>query len=125
MNSDHSSSYPDAFDRAHGQLDGLTGNVTTKPSTVQTTTPLVGNMETWIVQTVHVPEVGQTIFLQLMSAERNLRLVLPPAVSRRLYRQQDAIAHAILRRSARKAAATRKARGIEPAFLKRRKGAKR
>lgn len=104
----------DAYDRAYGALDGLPGGITSGRATVQQTTPLVGNVETWVTQAIRVPEVGETWFVQVLSSERSLRLVIPPRVVAALQRQHDGMAQRLRSRTARKAAATRAAGGFVP-----------
>lgn len=111
---ERSNGMPDAFDRQLGVLDGLPGVVQTKQSTIQTITPVVGNAETFIVQTIRVPEHGDTIFLQCLGAERAFRLAIPPKVAEVIARQRESIATTLRRRMGKRLAAERKARGIRP-----------
>ena len=76
------------FDRIFGKLDGL--GKSTKPSTVQTTTPIVGGVSTWIVQTMKT-EDGFTVFVQMVDAEGRARFVLPDKVSQAIYRQRQSL----------------------------------
>jgi hypothetical protein len=119
-----SGNMPDEFDRLLGQLDGLTGATRTRQSTVQTITPIVGNSETFIVQTIRHAEVGDYLFVQAIGPKRSYRLVLPPEVTAVIDRQRDSLTTMNRRKGARAAVETRAAKGITPAFLKNR-GAKR
>lgn len=103
---------PDAFDLAFGQLDGLTGALSAGPSQVQSTTPIVGHLETWTAQTIRVPDIGDTVFLQVLSAVRSFRLVVPPKVVDALRRQHEQITARARRRAARQAVQTKRDRGI-------------
>lgn len=116
---DNDTTTRDTFDRAMGQLEGLPGGVTTKQTTVQSITPLVGNAETWIVQTIRWAE-GETVFVQRVSADAPLRLVIPPKVAAVIARQHDAVSATLRSRQARRIAAERKAAGIAPGFMKNR-----
>lgn len=102
----------ETFDRTLGSLDGLPDVIATTQATIQTTTPLVGNAETYIVQTVRHPDAGDTVFLQVISAGRALRLVIPPKVSAVIARQRDALTGRARVRGARQAVATKRERGI-------------
>lgn len=76
-----------------------------------------GNGETWVVETLQAD--GQTtVFLQCMSGVEPFRRMIPPEVMAAIVRHQGSIAKRIQRRAARKAAATRQALGIVPAFQK-------
>jgi hypothetical protein len=124
---------PDAFDRLLGAYDGLPNVIRTKAATVRTMPLLgVGGAQLYIVQTVRqkserdddgktVSPARDTIFLEYVSGERAIRLVLPAEVADTIARQRDALTAKTRTSGARKAAATRKARGIRPAFLKARK----
>jgi hypothetical protein len=121
-------SSPDLFDRTLGSLDGLPGVVATGQATVQTTTPLLGNAETFIVQTIRHPEMGDTIFLQALSSGRSFRLVIPPKVAAVLSRQRDALTKRTRSRAARAAVVTKRERGQilgNPAALEKARKAKR
>lgn len=120
----------EAFDYELGQLHGLPGVTSTKQATVRH----VGLVEssTWIVQTFRKRDVAEdaeraapakdTIFLEFIGARgRALRLVIPPPVAEVIARQREALVTKNRLSGARQAAATRKERGIEPAFLGRRK----
>jgi hypothetical protein len=121
----------EAFDYELGQLHGLPGVTFTKQATVQATNGLTES-STWIVQTYRrrsVPDIVEdaerpmpardTIFVQFIGkGGRSLRLVIPPAVSELIARQREALVTKNRISGARRAATTRKERGIEPAFLK-------
>lgn len=81
------------FDRIMGRLTGLPDVVATKPSTLQVVT-IIGVSNAYIIQTFRQRD-GQgkdaktkdTVFLQVVSHEGTVRIVLPPEVA-------DAIARA-------------------------------
>lgn len=72
---------------------------------------LLGNVETWIVDTFRVEGGEETILLQRVSAEGGTRLVLPPEVTAVINRQRGRAVTGTRKRAARAAVATRIARG--------------
>ncbi len=119
----------EAFDYELGQLLGLPGVTHTKQTTVLATNGLTES-STWIVQTFRKRDIAEepeqrqpareTVFLQFIGrGGRSLRLVIPPQVAEVIARQHDQLVTKNRISGARQAAATRKERGIEPAFLKR------
>ena len=109
---------PDAFDRLLGALDGLPDVVSTKPSTVRSITPLIGNSETWIIQTVRQADQGDVIFLERTGRDGSVRLAIPPKVAAVIARQREALTGKARRKAARAAVVTRREKGIVP-FAKR------
>lgn len=97
----------DPFDRVLGSLDGLPDVVHTQQSTSQATVPLVGHAETYLVQTFRQRDVGDTIFLQRISAQGSLRLVIPPKVADIIARQREALTDKSRSKAARAAFAGR------------------
>lgn len=77
-------------------------------STIDAVT-FLGMTESWIVTTVRV-EGTETVFLQRINAEGGQRFVLPPAVTKALNNQRGQVLNVVRRRTASKAAATRKAK---------------
>ncbi len=67
------------------------------------------------------PERGDTILVEYVGAEGSFRLAMPPEVADTIARQRDALTTKNRKRGAKQAAETRKAAGIEPAFLRRKK----
>jgi hypothetical protein len=108
----------DKFDRAMGELTKLPDTTHTKPSPVQATTPLVGGVQVFVVQTFRRKEEGDIIFLQYMDADQHIRLVLPPAVADAIARQRESLTTMNRKRAAKAQAAARKARGELPGFMK-------
>jgi hypothetical protein len=119
----------DKFDRAISALVGLPGVTQTTATTVRTTSPLAGGAQTFIVQTFRqrdrdVEDLPSkfTVFLEHVDDSGCVRLVIPPDVVKVIVRQREALNDRARKRSAKRVAADRKARGIRPAFLKK-KGA--
>lgn len=117
---DHS---PDTFDRLMGALDGLPDVVKVNATTVRVVTPLVGNAETYIVQSFRQREEGDLIFIEHVGRKGTTRLVLPAKVANVIARQRDALGKKVRRRVAQRLADERKAAGIEPGFMKARRAA--
>lgn len=120
------------FDRTIGSLSGLPDVVHTKPSTIRATMPLIGLHQSYIVQTFRQRD-GQgddarskdTIFLETVADPVNggsIRLVIPPEVADAIARQRDALSGMNRRKAAKRVAAERKAAGIEPGFMKGKRG---
>jgi hypothetical protein len=108
---------PDAYDRLLGALDGLPDVVQSRPTTIRLTTPLLGNSQTFIVQTVRQKDKGDTIFLEVVSREGSQRIAIPPGVANAIARQRDALTAKSRSKAARAQAQDRKDRGVVP-FLK-------
>jgi hypothetical protein len=117
----------DEFDRLLGAYDGLPGTAMTKPTTIQSVTTLVGDTQTFIVQTLRVTKQDETteflVFLQHAPRQKGLtRLVLPATVTNTIMRQRDALITSAGRKTATRVAAERNAAGWKPT-PPRRKGA--
>lgn len=81
-----------------------------------------GNTETWVLDTFR-DDGQETVFVQRVSANQEpLRFIMPPEVTKSLVAARDRVVTHVRRRGARKAAATREALGITPAFLRKTKG---
>lgn len=81
----------DTFDATLGAIDGLPGVTKSRPATIVTVAPILGNAETFIVQTYQDREEGFTAFVQQVSGQGSVRIVLPPAVTAAIYRQRDSL----------------------------------
>lgn len=68
----------------------------------------LGNAETWIVKTIRV-DGADVVFIQRINSTAGTRLVLPTEVTDAIARQREGIVGVVRKRSARQAAATRKA----------------
>lgn len=106
------------FDRMLGMLEGLPDVIHAKPTTIRDVVPLTGDAQTFIVQMVKQKDRGETVFLEHVSAEGTIRIVLPPKVIDTIVRQRDALSGQARSRAAKAQAAERKAAGIEPGFLR-------
>jgi hypothetical protein len=124
--SEQNSAMPDAFDRLRGLLTGLPNVLQTQPSTIMVSTPLLGTTDTYIVETFRQREEPtddgkqaappkDTIFLIAIRPNvQPIRLPIPWEVANAIARQRDALTTRTRKAGARKAAATRKARGVVP-----------
>lgn len=107
-----------SYDRLMAALDGLPDSARSRPTPVRVITPLLGNVETFIVQTFRQREEGDTVFIEHTGPEGYDRYYLPPAVVRVLMRQRDQIEKQNRKKVGRRLAEERKAAGIKPAFLR-------
>lgn len=108
----------DKFDRMIGALEGLPDVTKVAPSTIVALSPLIGESQTFIVQTFRQREVGDTIFLQYLDGTGSVRIAIPPAAADAIARQRDALTTKVRKRIGKDAAAARKARGELPGFMK-------
>jgi hypothetical protein len=123
----------DKFDRMMGALANLPDVSQSKPSTVVAMSPLIGEAQTFIVQTFRQTERDQnskgeevtrskdTVFMQYVDGEGRIRLVIPHQAIDAIIRQRDALTTKIRKRIGKQQAQARKARGETPAFLKMKK----
>jgi hypothetical protein len=111
----------DSYDRQLGALKGLPDVIEVKPSTVRVTIPLLGLSQTFIVQTIRQRDVGDHVFLETVSRDGAIRIVLPPEVADTIARQRDALTAKSRSKAAKALAQVRKERGDLPAFLTRKK----
>jgi hypothetical protein len=115
------------FDRKLGALVGVPDVLSTKPTTIQTATPMVGDALTFIVQTYRqtsddpADKGGDWLFIQCVDAGGAVRLCIPPAVAACIARQHKALTGMSRRRGAQAAADDRAARGVVPGFMRRRR----
>ncbi len=111
------------FDRAIGALAKLPDVTSVKATTIVTTSPIIGEAQTFIIQTYRQRDVGDTIFLQYIDAAGSQRIAIPPEAAAAIARQYDALGAKNRKRAARQRAAADKAQGVVPGFM-RKKGAK-
>jgi len=111
----------DLFDKLLGSMHGLPDITSTKPSTVQAISPLLGCTQMFIVQTYRQTASGDTIFLQAVSKEGTVRLALPPQVADAIARQRDALTGKSRSKAAKANMEARMQRGEVPGFIKRKK----
>ena len=80
------------FDRFHGMVDGMPGVVTTKPSAIKTSLPIVGGVTIATVQTFKSPEFGFAITVTLVDADgQAYNHILPNKVALAIYRQRQSL----------------------------------
>src|ERR1041385_8238530 len=118
MNDDTTKAF-DTYDRQIGALKGLPDVIEVKPSTVRVAIPLPGLSQTFIVQTIRQRDVGDHVFLETVSRDGAIRIVLPPQVADTIARQRDALTAKSRSKAAKALAQGRKERGELPAFLTR------
>src|SRR5947208_3209943 len=111
------------FDRILAGLHGLPDVSYTQPSTVRSV-DFIGTSQTFIITTYRMREQGDTVFLEMLSDDGQVRLVIPPKVADAIARQRDALTTKVRRKVGKANAADRKARGELPGFMKGRKPAK-
>lgn len=110
---------PDAYDRAYGQAQGFPH---TKPSTITAANVMgIGGVRSYIVETFRLPEVGDTVFVQITGPEGLQRVHLPPSVTQVIARQRDALSTQSRQRAGKARAAADKAAGKLPGFLRHKK----
>jgi hypothetical protein len=112
-------SYALEFDRILAGLDGLPDVTHAGPSTIRSVS-FIGTGQTFIVSTYRMRDRGDTIFLETISGEGSLRLVIPPAVADAIARQRDTLTAKVRRKVGKASAEARKQRGELPGFMKRR-----
>ena len=110
MQDDHTVQH---FDRMTGNLEDLPDVIRTRPSTKTISLPLVGHSHTYIVQTYRQREEGDTIFLQVISAEGTARIAIPPMVADTIARQRDSLT----KRSRSKSGREKMERRMEDGFV--------
>ena len=111
----------DRFDRAIGALVGLPDVLQTAPSTVRAVSPIVGAASTFIVQTFRQRESGDTVFLEYVDDAGSTRIVIPPSVTKVIFRQRDSLSKRARSKATQATADDRKARGIVPGFMLKKK----
>lgn len=80
---------PDAFDRILGAVTGLPDHVTSRPATVTTILPMLGNAQTYIVRTCRTDRGEYIGFIEMVEATGHVRLVIPAKAMAAIYRQRD------------------------------------
>ena len=104
------------FDRAVAGLQGG-NNLAAKATTIEHIDQIIGEAETFIVQTVRDQD-GDHVILKFVDRDGVMRLILPPKVVSTIVRQRDALT-ARSRRIAGKAQAKARAdRGEVPGFMR-------
>lgn len=106
------------FDRAIGTLHGLPDVVSTKPTTMRVVPTFGFGTHVYVIQTFRQRDIGDSVFLEHVSENGTVRLVIPPAVAEVIARQRDQVTARSRSRAAKRVADERKAQGIKPGFLK-------
>jgi hypothetical protein len=109
------------YDRKIGELKGLPDTIHSKPTTIQTTVPIIGTPQTWVVSTVRQKEIGDHIFLELLAEGIYFRQFLPPKVCAAIHRQSDSLTDQLRKKAGKASAQARKERGEPLPFLKKKK----
>lgn len=109
----------DSFDKLLSRLIGLPNGAHTQPAVVQSI-DFYGNTTAFMIQTVRTEE-GATAFVTQVNAQGSVRYILPPHVLATLDRQRDALTTKLRRRHGKRIAEERRAAGLQPGFMKRRK----
>jgi hypothetical protein len=118
----------DPFDKMIGALAGLPDVAKSPPATISEYTPLLGEEQTFIVQTFRQVDRDSdpdrpsrsrdTVALKQISASGSYRLILPMKVVDAMIRQRELLTTKVRRKIGKEQAAARKARGEKPAFLR-------
>jgi hypothetical protein len=104
------------FDRAVAGLQGG-NNLAAKATTIEHTDPIVGESETFIVQTIR-DQQGDHVVIKFVDKEGVMRLILPPKVVNTIVRQRDALTARGRSNNARATAKARMERGEVPGFMR-------
>jgi hypothetical protein len=113
MDNDHMIS---KFDRSVAGLQGG-NNLATKATTIEHTDPILGEAETFIVQTIR-DQKGDHIIVKFVDKEGVKRLILPPKVTMTIARHRDALTARSRSNTAKATAKARMDRGELPGFMK-------
>jgi len=107
---------PDAYDRAYGQAQGFPH---TRPSTITAANVLgIGGVRSYIVETYRMPEVGDSVFIQITGPEGLQRVHLPASVTTTIARQRDSLTTQSRSRAGKARAEADKAAGKQPGFMR-------
>ncbi len=79
------------FDRFHANAEGMPDVKHTKPTSIKSAMPLVGNVQDVMVQTYKSEEFGFAIAVTVVNAEGTVRLVLQNKVALAIYRQRQSL----------------------------------
>jgi len=106
------------FDRAIGSLEGLPDVVKSKATTLRVIPTFGLGSHTYIIATYRQKDMGDTIFLEVGSADGMTRIVIPPAVADTIARQRDLVGTKSRSRAGKRVAEDLAARGIKPGFMR-------
>jgi hypothetical protein len=104
------------FDRTVAGLQGG-NNLAAKATTIEHIDPIVGESETYIIQTIRDQE-GDHVIVKFVDKDGVKRLILPPAVVGTIVRQRDGLTARSRSNAAKATAKARKDRGELPGFMK-------
>jgi hypothetical protein len=104
----------DVFDRTRGGMECRNDTTSTRVSTIRHVDPLIGNVSTYLVETIRVTDEGDYAFVEVATKDGNIRVVLPPKVTSAIVRQRDSLTTKVRKRLGREQAAERKSQGIQP-----------
>jgi hypothetical protein len=108
----------DEFDLAVESMRGRPDTVDCE-TTLHLCEPITGRKAmTYIVRHFRTSGEGDTLFLTVVAGEQAKKIILPPKVMAVLNRQDATLTTKLRRRQGKRQADERKARGIQPAFLK-------
>lgn len=110
----------DEFDRLLSRLLGLPNGAHTNPTVVQSI-DFYGNATSFMIQTVKTDE-GVTSFVTQVNAAGSVRFIMPQNVLATIDRQRDSLTHQIRRRHGKRIAEERKAAGLKPGFMTKKRG---
>jgi hypothetical protein len=112
------------FDRAKSSLHDLPDVIRSKETTVTVIPPMGIGSHTYVVVTFRQREIGDSIFLQVISEGNATRIVIPPAIADVIARQRDQLTGKSRSRASKRVAEDLAARGIKPGFMRKKKGGK-
>lgn len=92
---------PDPFDRIIGDLTGLPDHTFARASTVTTVTPILGRAQTYVIRTCRAPGGAYIGFIEMVEADRHIRIVIPEKAMAAIYRQRDGLVTASRRSAGR------------------------
>ena len=118
MDPDQVKRQSDTYDRMVGALEGLPDVLKSRPSTIRALTPLIGDSQTFIVQTSRQREQGDFIFIEIVSKDGAIRVALPPKVSEAIARQRDGLTTRSRSQASKRVAQDRMERGEPLPFRK-------
>jgi len=98
---------------------GLQGgnNLAAKATTIEHTDPILGEAETFIVQTIR-DQKGDHVIVKFVDKQGVVRLVLPPKVVGTIVRQRDGLTARSRSNTSKAVAQARKDRGELPGFMR-------
>ena len=109
----------DPFDGVLASMIGLPNGAHTQPTVIQAT-DFYGNTTSYMIQTARTEE-GIAAFVTQVSAQGSVRYILPQNVLLAIDRQRAAISTKIRRRIGKRIAEERKAAGLLPGFMKKKR----